>query len=170
MTCKFAIAFLTVSLFLITCSEEESARLNSESRDTDTTTALQADTMPAAVSKPDTMMICYRYDNGDQHNWMEMTRIGDTAYGELHYTWGGKDGANGPFHGKFSGDTLWILFKSYGEGEYIDLERAYLLSGDKLLEGQGMQESNDAGNYYYFKHKKMIEFSQKEYLAKGPCM
>lgn len=134
----------------------------------DTNTAGATDT--ATGSGPDTVKTCYHFDNGEEHNWMKMTRIGDTAYGELHYTWEGKDGANGTFHGNFSGDTLWILFNSYGEGHYVDLERAYLLSGEKLLEGQGMQDSNEAGNYYYFKHKKLIEFSDKEFLAKGPCM
>lgn len=164
---KYGSVFVLL-LSITSCSNPSSDA--SEPGDTVTGGPTQTVTATTYAIAPDSTVTCYRYDRDIEHHWMKMTRIGDTVYGELNYTWEGKDGANGTFHGKFSGDTLWILFNSYGEGEYIDLERAYLLSGEKLLEGQGMQESNEAGNYYYFKHKKLIEFSEKEFLVKGPCM
>lgn len=160
-----------VLFLLISCSDDNSedehqplTPIADTATKTDTATAAETDT------DVDTLQTCYRFDKDIEHHWMKMTRIGDTAYGELHYNWEGKDGANGTFHGNFHGDTLWLIFNSLMEGHHVDIEKAYLLKGEKLLEGQGMQESNEANTYYYFKHKKMIEFSDKEYLAKGPCM
>lgn len=127
-------------------------------------------TVPNETIPTDTVQSCYTFSQGEKHNWMVMTRIADSVYGDLHFTWQGKDGANGKFEGSFQGDTLWGIFHSVIEGNSIDREISYLISGDKLLEGEGVQVANDKGTFYRFKYKKMVEYSKTEYLAKGPCM
>lgn len=128
-----------------------------------------ADSTSANTLTADTIETCYRFDKGEMHHWIAITCVNDSAWGNLHYTYEGKDGANGDFTGSFHGDTLWIIFQSAGEGFINPREVAFMRKGDKLHEAQGLQEEDQNGIYRY-QHKKLLEFNDPDAMVKGPCM
>lgn len=117
---------------------------------------------------PEVTTVCYRYDNGQQHNWIEITQVLDSAWGTLHYTFEEKDGRNGSFTGNFHGDTLWIIYDGIIEGHSEIREVAFLIKGDKLHEAQGTQEL--VNGVYRYTNRKLPAFTDAGAMVLGPCM
>lgn len=170
MQLKFFLAPFAFVLFLSACSDSPGISGNTADSNHYECILPPPDSFAPPVVNQDTITECFRFDHGDQHRWMSLTRIADSARGDLHYTWEGKDGSHGPFTGYFRGDSLWIIYEATIEGHVIKREMCFLRNGDQLLEGQGTQESNEAGDYYYFKHRRMIVFEKTGAMVKGPCM
>ena len=129
----------------------------------DTTVHEEVDGMPALITE------CYRFDKGEKHHAIQINQVQDSIWGALTWYIEGKDGVKGDFSGKVHGDTLWIIHQQIMEGHLIPREVAFLKKGEKLYEAQGTQEEGPKGVYYY-QHKKMLEYSDPEPMAKGPCM
>ena len=145
-------------LLLCACGDEPEV----VQRDSQTTEPVAPpDTNRAAAATTDTVQSMYRFDQGEQHNWMKFTRVNDSVNGELHYTWEGKDGANGTIAGHFSGDTLWCIFSANMEGHDVQQEMAFLKSGDQMLEGQSTL-AEDAKGVLRIKHRSMLEFDKQK--------
>jgi hypothetical protein len=126
------------------------------------------DSIHGQATSRDTIKECYRYDKGQQHNWIEITRSKDSAWGTLHYTFEEKDGRNGPFTGHFNGDTLWIIYDGMIEGSVETSEVGFLAKGNKLHEAQGTVHL--LNGVYRYKYKSMLVFDDPTAMAKGPCM
>jgi hypothetical protein len=124
---------------------------------------------PAPVADAsDTLTACYRFDKGQQHNFIRIVRVRDSAWGELNYTFEEKDGRRGPFTGNFHGDTLWIMYDGMIEGTLERSEVVFLLDGDKIHEAQGTQQRNADGVFVY-KHRKMLVFDDPDAMTRATC-
>jgi hypothetical protein len=141
-----------------------------------------ADTVPHDTAPADTLSntptpvipvtdpngICFSYDEKTEHRYMHLWRDGVVVHGELNFGQDGKEGAMGTFEGQIINDTMWITHKFRAEGKVFRREMAYILSGDKLYEGQGMQETTD-GISFSFKNKKTLEFPKEPTMVKTEC-
>lgn len=122
----------------------------------------------SGISAPAPVTVCYRFDSGQQHNWIELTRAQDSAWGNLHYTFEEKDSRHGPFTGKFHGDTLWALYKGMIEGSVEPQEIAFLLHDEKLYEAQGPQQ-NDSKGVARYTQRNPLTFNDADAMGKGNC-
>lgn len=168
LTFTFPVAF---ALFILTaCSDaRERSSSNSDSPHYECIMPPPDSFAPPVAVPADTIQVCFRYDKGEEHHWIEINRVHDSIWGNLTWYIEGKDGVKGNYSGAFHGDTLWIVHEAVMEGHLVPREVAFLLKGDKLYEAQGTQEENSKGMYYY-KHKKLLEYSDPEPMVKGPCM
>lgn len=161
-----ALAFLAL---LLSCSPGGNDQKKSNVPDCTIVNQRTVDSTGASILTADTIKTCFRFDKGEMHHWIAITRVNDSAWGTLHYNYEGKDGANGDFTGNFAGDTLRMLYNGVMEGNLIPREVIFVVSGDKLHEAQGMQEEDQNGVYRY-QHKKLLEFNDPNAMVKGSCM
>jgi hypothetical protein len=163
---------LCSSYFLSSCSGDEYKANTDSTADSQKYDCIipPPDSIPEAEhGMPEVINECYRFDKGDEHKSIEITIVLDSAWGNFQWGIDGKDGVKGEFTGNFRGDTLWIMYQAIMEGHLIPREVAFLKRGDKLYEAQDTQEENAKGTYYY-KHKKMLEYSDPDPMVKVPCM
>ena len=166
---KKTIAVISLSALLIACGDDKQADTKIDTGKYDCIVPPPDATIPEAEDElPEVINECYRFDEDEQHDWIILTQVQDSVWGELHFQWEGKDGSDGTFSGKVRGDTIRILFRSYNEGHHLATDVAFLRKGDKLYKAQDSPDSDETGDYYYFT-KPPRNFNDKQPMMKIPC-
>lgn len=145
-----------LGLAIVSCKEKKAETNNSdESQTTDS-----PEKMSSTLRKG-----CYMYDaNGNSIN-LEITENGNPVVGKLTYALSGKDKNTGTFKGRLEDDKLTGQYTFQSEGTESSREVAFMVKGEKLVEGYG--ELTDEGTA--FKDPNSIKYSSTMPLVKADC-
>ncbi|MBO0947092.1 hypothetical protein [Fibrella forsythiae] len=126
----------------------------------------KADTDNTASATP--VKACYAYTSAADTIQLTLLRNDTTVTGTLLYRLAEKDRNSGTFAGRMRGDTLVADYTFQSEGVESQREVAFLVSGDKLIEGFGPIEEKN-GKAVRFSSLKSLTFSQTFPLLKVDC-
>jgi hypothetical protein len=157
-----------LTLMLASCNSQPANHVHDsvahDTAHTDTSITGQVPLLPV----PDSLDACFSHDSKNEYRYMHLWRDGISVHGDLQLRWDNKREVSGTFEGNIINDTMWIMHKFISEGKKMKREMVYILSGDKLYEGQGMQETKDDVTFT-FKNRKMLEFSKEPAMVKVDC-
>ncbi|RYF77267.1 MAG: hypothetical protein EOO39_04310 [Cytophagaceae bacterium] len=126
----------------------------------------KADTENTASAAP--VKACYAYMSAADTIRLTMLQNDTTVTGTLFYQLAEKDRNTGTFAGRMRGDTLLADYTFQSEGVESQREVAFLVSGDKLVEGFGpIDEKN--GKAIRFSSLRNLTFSNTFPLSKVDC-
>ncbi len=114
---------------------------------------------------PTLQLGCYIYDFGNNIITFEITGMDDGVSGKLAYALDGKDSNRGTFKGQLSGDKLFGLYTFMSEGIESTRELAFMIKGNKLIEGYGPLNTSGTA----FEDRNKIVYSSTLPLTKTDC-
>jgi len=153
-------AFLLFTFVLLTSCKQSPATIS----DTPST----ADTTSSATNKTKGLVTtCYMSAVGKDTFLLQVKTFDNVATGDLSYLFHEKDRQTGTFNGHLMGDTLIGDYLFQSEGTTSSRQIAFLLSGDKAIEGYGDVE--DKNGEMVFKDIRHLQFGKGLNMLKVTC-
>ncbi len=108
---------------------------------------------------------CYEYNSDGNNIKMKITEVDENVSGDLNIAYAEKDTNEGKFVGKLNGDKLIGTYTFNAEGSESSREMAFLVEGNKLIEGFG--DLNEDGTK--FRDVNTIKYNSTMPLTKVDC-
>ncbi|GGG82301.1 hypothetical protein GCM10007415_13910 [Parapedobacter pyrenivorans] len=154
------ITLLGILALLVGSSCQGPASSSDESTDRTETIQPDAEVSPAVTT-------CYLYTHGQDSVHLVLIDDKDTVSGTLHFRNHQIDGSQGTVHGRFRGDTLFVLYEFQAEGTHNITEEAFLKRGGTLIRGFGDRSPSE--EVYRFTDHGAIDFSEGQVFQPVSC-